>query len=57
MSIYFQDLIMSHNFGWIAFDGWEKKWDSNTLRFYYINHNTKVTQWNAPINVTVPVLG
>ena len=48
---------MSHNFGWIAFDGWEKKWDSNTLRFYYINHNTKVTQWNAPINVTVPVLG
>lgn len=28
--------------------GWEKKWNAQYRRFYYVNHATKSTQWNPP---------
>merc|ERR1712226_841740 len=28
--------------------GWEKKWNAQYRRFYYIDHNTKQTQWTVP---------
>ena len=28
--------------------GWEKRLDSTTGRFYYVDHNTKTTHWNPP---------
>lgn len=28
--------------------GWEKRLDSTTGRFYYIDHNSKTTHWNPP---------
>jgi hypothetical protein len=27
---------------------WEKRLDSKTGKYYYINHLTKTTQWNVP---------
>ena len=29
--------------------GWEEKFEPNTGRFYYINHNTRTTQWEKPV--------
>lgn len=31
-------------------DGWEKRLDQRTGRFYYIDHNSKTTHWNPPTN-------
>lgn len=28
--------------------GWEKRLDSTTGRFYYVDHNSKTTHWNPP---------
>ena len=30
--------------------GWEKRLDSDTGRFYYVDHSTKTTHWNPPTN-------
>ena len=30
--------------------GWEKRLDSTTGRFYYVDHNSKTTHWNPPSN-------
>ncbi|XP_039270179.2 uncharacterized protein LOC120344918 [Styela clava] len=29
--------------------GWEAKWDPGSSRWFYINHATKTTQWEAPV--------
>ncbi|KAJ8036441.1 Ubiquitin carboxyl-terminal hydrolase 8 [Holothuria leucospilota] len=31
--------------------GWEMKWDESKKRYYYINHNTKSSQWEFPTAV------
>lgn len=32
--------------------GWEAKWDPGSKRWFYINHITKITQWDAPLHQT-----
>ncbi|XP_076822475.1 uncharacterized protein LOC143468892 isoform X1 [Clavelina lepadiformis] len=36
--------------------GWESKYDSTTGKWYYVNHITKVTQWNDPRQSTQAVV-
>lgn len=33
-------------------NGWEKRLDPNTRRYYYINHNKGTTQWEPPVTQT-----
>ena len=28
--------------------GWEKRWDLKTKRYYFVDHNTQTTHWEAP---------
>ena len=34
--------------------GWEKKWNQQYRRFYYVDHNTKQTQWTPPVVTKLP---
>lgn len=34
--------------------GWETRWDHNTGRIYYVDHNTKTTQWEHPSSKRIP---
>ena len=29
-------------------EGWEKRWDEKSKRYFYLNHNDNTTQWEAP---------
>lgn len=37
--------------------GWEAKWSAQHSRYYYVNHNTKKTQWTKPEPVVQQTFG
>ena len=34
-------------------DGWEERFNEEQKRHYYVNHNTKTTQWERPMETYV----
>ena len=43
---YFEEIEMQISMCLLS--GWEARYDGNTRRYFFINHQTKQTQWNDP---------